>query len=124
MFFEFWMRKGVSREHGVALGGVVDEDRHDCGCLLQVLFRKAFEGVLVGVRAAGFVVARILDELKSGKADFMERNVIGGAAVAQSDGGKAKIAKGGRPCWKMAAVMALPSAQMPRKRPPPLSVLK
>src|SRR5258708_17593876 len=82
LLFQFWMWKGITGDHGVALSCVIDEDGQDYGGLLQVLFRKTFVGVEVGMNAAGFVISGVLDELESRKADLVKGDVIGGTAVA------------------------------------------
>src|SRR5215469_4121280 len=49
------------------------------------------------MRAARFVVARILNELEAGQSDLRKGKMIGRAAVAQRDGGKTEVADRNRP---------------------------
>src|SRR5580658_1375793 len=77
LLFQFRVRQGFAREHGIALRGVVDEDRHDHRRLLQVRFGETLVRVLIRVVAASRIVARVLDELKAGQAYLIERHVIG-----------------------------------------------
>jgi hypothetical protein len=91
---EFGVGQGFAREHLVAHGGVVDEDRLYCCGLFQVAGLEVFVDVLIGVVGFGFVVERVLDELEAGDADRVEGEMVGAAGVAQGDGGDAEVLEG------------------------------
>ncbi len=91
---EFGVGQRLAREHLVAHGCVVDEDRFDRRGLFQVPGLEVFVDVLIGVVGFGFVVERVLDELEAGDADRVEREMVGAAGIAQGDGGDAEVVEG------------------------------
>ena len=91
---EFGVRERFAREHLVAHGCVVDEDRLDCCGLFQVAGLEVLVDVLIGVVGFGFVVERVLDELEAGDADRVEGEMVGAAGVAQGEGGDAEVVEG------------------------------
>ena len=85
------MRECFARQHLLARGSVIDKNSFDGGSLRQVLFLKALIGIHIGVVGARSVIETILNELKAGNADRVERLVVCAAGVAHGDGGHAKI---------------------------------
>ena len=75
------MGQGLSGQHLVAHGCVVDEDRLDRRGLFQVGGAEFFVDVHVGVVGAGFVVEFVLDELEAGDSHRIERKVVGTAGI-------------------------------------------
>ncbi len=94
------MRQRFARKHGIALGRVEDEYGHDDGSLFEVRLGEVFVGVEIGVNGAGLIIARILNELEAGETDLIEREVVGGAGIAQRDGRKAEVIDGSHPLLK------------------------
>src|SRR5664279_4864851 len=52
----------LTRNHLVALGGVINDDRFDRGDLLQVGWLQSLDDILVGMVGAAFVIEIILNE--------------------------------------------------------------
>jgi hypothetical protein len=65
-FEQLGMWQGLAWQHLIARRGIVEEDGFYYCSLLQVSSRKPLVNILIGVNASSFVVARILNELKSG----------------------------------------------------------
>src|SRR5258706_16384011 len=85
------LRQRFSRHHLRTVCGFPDEGGHDDGGLHQVVALQAIVDVVVGVVRALPVLDLILDELKTGKADAIEGEVIGAAGVSLGDGGDAEV---------------------------------
>src|SRR5438445_6532452 len=90
--------QGLARDHFVAVGGQVDERSDDHGHLLHVRLLNALVDIHVGMVSARVVVQRILNKLKTGQADCIERKVIGAAGVADGERVHAKVMERLHPC--------------------------
>src|SRR5207244_2209487 len=79
---------------------VVHESGHDHGCLLQIIGLQAVVDVHIRVMGTRLVLDGILDELETGNADGVERQMVRTTRVAHSDGVHAQVVKRQHPGLK------------------------
>ena len=117
-------RRFLPRHHRFPVGDRIDRPGDDRRGLLQVLDHQPLVGIHVGVMGADAVFQRVLNELESGHARRIKRQVIGPTGGMEPAGDEPHVAEGQRIWSKTRTAASLYWPHTPRSRPDPLSMLR